>query len=536
MGWLRNLIERIKQKAATQQPPATRIATRASPSAKTVKHTGRAKQPQGRITAPKGRHPLRLFEPAYLSRSAPGAPARDMLYSAIDVETTGLDPRRQRICEVAIVRFRGDGTVLDEYSSLINPQRKIGKSTEIHGISDEDAAGAPTFAEALPDILRMLSGTVVVAHNLEFEDKFLKAEIERAGYERLKLVGLCSFVTSRAHLDGPFYSLKTLYKTATDEWIEDAHTALGDSRALAKLMVWLLESAPTPLNYVGSEPHRDGPHGPVGRIYPRAVQLANRERGYLGALAHRFPRTGLEHPVSPAAERAYVEALDEIIADHRIVEDEGWRMEELAREAGFSQQRLVQLHQQAWERSTASDPIDVPESMKPSRRNLLAQLAHDLGCGDLGKPLIVEATEKPAANRHLRNWRIGIDGPEDVIAELTAFVTTHGGNVAKRLTDTVRFVAAADRNADTPQLRKARELGLAIVSLDEGMRSVRKAVAAEEARIRAVFEEQRQWKQRREQERAERAAYFRHRWRRREDPPYWGWEESARPITLPSYR
>ena len=55
-------------------------------------------------------------------------------------------------------------------------------------------------------------------------------------------------------------------------------------------------------------------------------------------------------------------------------------------------------------------------------------------------------------------------------------------------------------------------------------------------RIRAVFEEQRQWKQRREQERAERAAYFRHRWRRREDPPYWGWEESARPITLPSYR
>ncbi|WP_461152351.1 exonuclease domain-containing protein [Saccharopolyspora tripterygii] len=501
-----------------------------------MKHNGRVKQPQGRITAPKGRHPLRLFEPVYLSRSAPGTPARDMLYSAIDVETTGLDPRRQRICEVAIVRFRGDGTVLDEYSSLINPQRKIGKSTEIHGISDEDVAGAPTFAEALPDILQLLSGTVVVAHNLEFEDKFLKAEVERVGHERPKLVGLCSFVTSRAQLDGPFYSLKTLYKTATDEWIEDAHTALGDSRALAKLMVWLLETAPTPLNYVGPEPQRSNPAGPVARIHPRAVQLANRDRGYLGALAHRFPRTGLQHPVSPTAERAYVEALNEIIADKRIVEDEGWRMEQLARQGGFSQQRLVQLHQQAWERSTASEPLDSPESMTSFRRNQLAQLAHDLGHRDLGKHLVVEAIEKPATNRHLRNWRIGIDGPEDAIAELTAFVTTHGGNVAKRLTDTVRFVAAADPKADTPQLRKARELGLTIVSLDKGTRSVRKAVDAEETRIRALFEEQRQWKQRREQERAERAAYFQHRWRRREDPPFWGWEESARPITLPSYR
>ena len=526
MGWIRGLIERVKRRSEPPSAPSGRPAVQPS-----IQPAKAAWEPRSKSA--KGKHPLRLFEPAYLSRATSGPLARDMTYAAIDVETTGLDHRRHRICEVAIVRFRGDGTVLGEYATLINPQRKLGQSTEIHGISDGEVASAPTFVEALPDILRMLSGCVVVAHHMEFEDKFLKSEIERAEHSQLNLVGLCSLITARAQLDGPFYSLKTLYRTATGKWIEDAHTALGDTRALVQLVSWLLGTAPTPLHYVGPEVDTYTDVAPAGRIQPRAVQLTNRKHGYLGSLAKRFPHTGLQHPVDPAIEAAYIEALDEILADHRIVDDEGWRMEKLARRGGFSQQHLVQLHRQAWYRATAADPIDTPETMTSQRRNQLAQLAHDLGHRDLGERLVIEVTETAATTRYLRNWRVGIDGPDEQVTELAEFVASHGGSVAKRLTKTVRFVAAADPDADSPLLRKARELELTIVPLALGAQSLRDAVLAEETRARAALEEQQRWRQRREKERAEQDAYYRHQWRRRENPPVWGWDGSASPIVLP---
>lgn len=49
-------------------------------------------------------------------------------------------------------------------------------------------------------------------------------------------------------------------------------------------------------------------------------------------------------PSFRATEAAYIRALDEAVADRRIVTDEGWRMERLARRDGLSQRRLVQLH------------------------------------------------------------------------------------------------------------------------------------------------------------------------------------------------
>jgi hypothetical protein len=96
---------------------------------------------------------------------------------------------------------------------------------------------------------------------------------------------------------------------------------------------------------------------PPGRIVPRAARLSRHKDGYLGAIARRFP-LGADHPVDSEGARQYIAALDEIIADHRITGDEGWRMELLARRAGFTQQRLVGEHRKAWDRATADlEPI-----------------------------------------------------------------------------------------------------------------------------------------------------------------------------------
>jgi DNA polymerase III epsilon subunit-like protein len=306
----------------------------------------------------------------YLTRTPSNAAAGTLVYAALDLETTGLNAHSDRVCEAAVVRFLADGTIVDEYTTLVDPQGPV-QATEHHGISDEDVAGAPTFGEAWPDIYRMLTGSVVVAHNLPFDDRFLSAELARVGQPMPHLVGLCSAVTCRSQLEGPSYALQSLYRTATSEWIEDAHTALGDCRALATLMQWLLSNAPVPLWLAGPVPSKSyTPAFKAGRIVPRATRLSRRADGYLGAIARRFP-LGADHPVDPEGARQYSAALDEIVSDHRITGDEGWRMELLARRAGFTQQRLVAEHRAAWERATGDLDLSQPDRLPVALRDRL---------------------------------------------------------------------------------------------------------------------------------------------------------------------
>lgn len=513
MGWLRRFFAQRDVLAPLEKPKPSRVSLRSHPvpPARTA----------SAVVPSRTGLPLRLFQPSYLSRTTPGVPPNRLTYAALDVETTGHHPHYQRICEAAVVRFGGDGTVLDEYVSLIDPQRPMG-ATDVHNITSDDVDGAPTFAEAWPDILRMLSGTVVVAHNLPFEDKFLAAELKRTGRPAPTLAGLCSLVACRAQLDGPSYKLQSLYRTATGQWIEDAHTALGDCRALAMLIPWLIANAPTPLHYLGLiPPHQDVPPRPPGRIFPRAARMYRGDDGYLGGLAKRFPLTSADHPVDPAGEKNYAAALDEITEDQRISSDEGWRMERLARRAGFNQQRLTEAHRQAWVRATADDPITDPDKLPAARRRRLIQLAQDLGHPDLAQSLNVDTGDEPATSTLLKGWRIGLDGDSEGLGKLSALVTGNGGAIAKRLTTTVRFVATLDPDAHTPLLFKARELELPILTLETAQAEIMDALTAAAAEAEKRKQEHDQWQAEWAKQRAEDDAYFRHKWRPTEAPPEW---------------
>ena len=212
-----------------------------------------------------------------------------MLYAAVDIETTGLDPRSDRVCEIAIVRFRGDGSIESEYSTLINPQRKLA-ATHIHGLTEQDVAGAPTFAQVAGEIAHRLSGAVIVAHNLEFEDRFMAAEFSRAKYPAPHWPGLCTMVTVRAQMDGRTYKLASVYRTMTGQWPREQHAALEDARSAAIVLYRLVETAPAPLRYYGPRPVvTPGWPGSTGslarhRIHaqpdePTAVHLAEHVRG-----------------------------------------------------------------------------------------------------------------------------------------------------------------------------------------------------------------------------------------------------------------
>lgn len=100
-------------------------------------------------------------------------PLRGAEYCMIDLETTGLTPGVDQIVEVAAIRFDGQGRVLAEYHSLVNPRMRV-RATEIHGIADADVADAPTLAEVTPGMLPLLSGAVVLAYNAYFDMGFLQ--------------------------------------------------------------------------------------------------------------------------------------------------------------------------------------------------------------------------------------------------------------------------------------------------------------------------------------------------------------------------
>lgn len=533
MGWLSRFFQREKKPESREQKiakpvvissylsegPRYRSDSHVTMLPDAVASRPAPPSPQGSMS-----HPLRLFQPAYLTRCTSPLPATQLLYAALDLETIGLDARTDRVCEAAIVRFRADGTLVDEYTTLIDPRRRV-RASEHHGITDEDVIGAPTFGEAWPDLLRMLAGSVVVVHNLQFEDKFLAAELTRLGEPMPRLVGMCSLVACRSQLDGPTYSLQSLYQTATSEWIDDSHTALGDCRALATLMGWLLASAPTQLWLQGPMPSDSDTTGhQPGRIVPRAARLSRRKDGYLGAIARRFP-LGADHPVDPERAERYVAALDEIIADQRITGDEGWRMESLARHAGFTQQRLVAEHRRAWERATADLNLDEPENLPVMTRQRLRQLAHDLGHSSLAAGLGPVEEADSAATDYLRGWRIGIDGKAPDIEEIARTVTSNGGAIARRITATVRIVIAADPAGTSQQLRKAREFGIDVLTATEArahLEPVLRAAANAEQQRR---EEQARWQAEREQRAAEADAYYRHRWHPTEQPPEWGTDD-----------
>ena len=109
-----------------------------------------------------------------LTRRTAGPDGREVVFTAVDVETTGIEDR-DRIVELAAVVFRGNGEILDEYATVVDPVTvSASMARQIHGLTDTETAGAPRVQQVLSELWRLSAGTVLVAHNLDFERRFLQ--------------------------------------------------------------------------------------------------------------------------------------------------------------------------------------------------------------------------------------------------------------------------------------------------------------------------------------------------------------------------
>jgi DNA polymerase-3 subunit epsilon len=190
----------------------------------------------------------------------------DSGFAVIDLETTGFDARGgDRIVEVGIVRIDPVGRVLGTFSTLINPQRPVAAGS-VHHIDDAMVGDAPLFGEIAPAILAWLEGTVVVAHNAEFEDEFLSAEFARAGWRLPRIPAVDTLPLSQSCVPTTNHRLATLCHWA-GVTIHHPHSALGDARATAELLPLLLARRRRPLRW--GTPLRPLGGSLSGRYLPR---------------------------------------------------------------------------------------------------------------------------------------------------------------------------------------------------------------------------------------------------------------------------
>ncbi|WP_406831685.1 exonuclease domain-containing protein [Pedococcus sp. KACC 23699] len=166
----------------------------------------------------------------------------------LDVETTGLSPRSDRVIEVGVVLLDGNGQREHEWTSRINPQGPVG-ATHIHGITDADVAHAPTFEQLAPHLAGLLHGRALVAHNARFDSSFMRYEFGRANWSWPIVPTLCTLEASWHYM--PHLDRRRLVDCcwAAGVNLDGGHSALVDARATAELLGHFLNSAfpPAPL-------------------------------------------------------------------------------------------------------------------------------------------------------------------------------------------------------------------------------------------------------------------------------------------------
>lgn len=292
-------------------------------------------------------------------------------FATVDFETTGVGCD-DRIVEIGVVRFIGDGSASDQWSTLVNPGRDLGTARAIHGVTTfQDVRHAPRFADIAGDLVERLKGCVLVAHNLAFEQRFLHYEFGHLGLRLPVLPAVCTLqlgcllgATSRRldHLCRQF-GLP----------LKNTHSALADAWATARLLVVYLAILKTAgrgwLEAIGCAT----PHPPVsawpqlprtGMVFDRYTTEALPEReapvetaAFMRRIVSRLPATSVEEHAQ------YLDLLDRVVADLQLTAGELAALSSFATESGLGDDARRGLHDSyfdavvatAWEDGVLTD-------------------------------------------------------------------------------------------------------------------------------------------------------------------------------------
>lgn len=160
-------------------------------------------------------------------------------YVFYDTETTGLNPKQDRIIEIAAYDPIEDSS----FSTLVNPSMPIPKeASNISNITDEMVMNAPTFAEAGKKFLEFCKDSILIAHNNDaFDVLFLQSEFERASIVMPEFEYIDSLKWAKKYRpDLPRHSLQYLRDIYNIEE-NNAHRALDDVLVLSQLFSKMID-------------------------------------------------------------------------------------------------------------------------------------------------------------------------------------------------------------------------------------------------------------------------------------------------------
>ncbi len=168
-------------------------------------------------------------------------PLTELSYTVFDLETTGLRPDSgDEIISVSAVRIVNSRIIFEEsYNQLINPQRPVPEgSIRIHGIRPEILRGQPLIEEVLPDFQQFIKGTVLVAHNIDFDLRFLQLKEKKLGlrFDNPSLDIL--FLSCLVHPHQEDHSLEGIAQRLGTH-VYARHTSFGDALTAAEILLRL---------------------------------------------------------------------------------------------------------------------------------------------------------------------------------------------------------------------------------------------------------------------------------------------------------
>jgi len=397
----------------------------------------------------------------------------------IDVETTGLFPlRHDRVVELAAIVIDGDGRIVREFVSLVNPGRDIGPSS-IHGLTAEDVLHAPQFGDIAGLLVETLQGTVAIAgHNVRFDHQFIESEFSRIDSPVPQCFTVCTMQLAGG---GRLSECCCDYGIPLDG---EAHHALADARATASLLSMLLPDQPRIVEKLSRLMPIQWPAIPSTRKQPITRDEFRRRQTepptFLQRLLGRM-HTGAEPIATEGAVMAYAALVDRVLEDRHVDESEADALVEMAAKWGLTGEQINFAHREYVNQLAIAALADgvVTEAERRDLKlvaRLLGQEKRDLdqvlqeaAAKVDSSPLGSAATPTPEAS--LTGKRVCFTGElqcryngELIPRELAEELATKAGLVVMdSVTKKLDLLVLADPHSQSGKAKKARQYGIRIM-------------------------------------------------------------------------
>lgn len=244
-----SLGEAIDQARAAGRPIDTELFTiwsEAIPATVTVigqEGSALLRYPAAEAASARGEHDLSLHDrPPAPSTPGPGTPLAELSALAIDTETTGLNPRQDRVISIGAIRLQGERLYRSStLNLLVNPGRSIPNRTiAIHGISNSMVAGAPPFAAVADQVVEAIDGLTVIGFHTDFDLQMLQSEMRHCGRDWLPGPSLDVMLLYAALYPDARSLLLDDIAAVFDVPVIGRHSALGDALTTAEIYARLV--------------------------------------------------------------------------------------------------------------------------------------------------------------------------------------------------------------------------------------------------------------------------------------------------------